>query len=117
MWNKIMSQMNKKKNHNTDQKMSANETSATIMAASLGLVEPSGTTVAAAQVIPLGRGQGQVPRTAEHRVLPANHPQRVMRTAARGASLTVMVVALLALLGPVILPFAVPAPPPSKAMP
>jgi hypothetical protein len=40
-----------------------------------------------------------------------------MRTAARGASLTAMVVALLALLGPVILPFAVPAPPPSKAMP
>jgi hypothetical protein len=30
-----MSQMNRKKNHNTDQKMSANETSATTMAASL----------------------------------------------------------------------------------
>jgi hypothetical protein len=30
----MMSQMNKKKNHNTDQKMSANETSATTMAAS-----------------------------------------------------------------------------------
>jgi hypothetical protein len=40
-----------------------------------------------------------------------------MRTAARGASLTAMVIALLALLGPVILPLAVPAPPPSKAMP
>ena len=56
-------------------------------------------------------------RTAEHRVLPANHPLRVMRTAARGASLTAMVIALLALLGPVILPLAVPAPLPSKALP
>src|SRR5215213_5090519 len=34
-WNKTMSQMNKKKNHNTDQKMSPNETSATIMVSSL----------------------------------------------------------------------------------
>jgi hypothetical protein len=30
-----MIQMNRKKNHSTDQKMSANETSATIMASSL----------------------------------------------------------------------------------
>src|SRR5215211_5008421 len=34
-WNKTMSQMNKKKNHNTDQKMSPNETSATITVSSL----------------------------------------------------------------------------------
>src|SRR5215203_2397758 len=34
-WNKTMSQMNKKKNHSTDQKMSPNETSATIMVSSL----------------------------------------------------------------------------------
>jgi hypothetical protein len=47
----------------------------------------------------------------------ANHPQRVMRTAAGGGNLTAMVIALLALLGPVILPLAVPAPLPSKAMP
>ena len=40
-----------------------------------------------------------------------------MRTAARGASLTAMAIALPALLGPVILPLAVPAPLPSKAMP
>jgi hypothetical protein len=40
-----------------------------------------------------------------------------MRTAARGASLTTMVIALPTLLGPVILPLAVPAPLPSKAMP
>jgi hypothetical protein len=39
-----------------------------------------------------------------------------MRPAAKGASLTAMI-ALLALLGPVILPLAAPAPPPSKAMP
>jgi hypothetical protein len=48
---------------------------------------------------------------------PTNHPERVMRTAAKGASLTAMMIALLALLGPVILPPAAPAPPPSKAMP
>jgi hypothetical protein len=40
-----------------------------------------------------------------------------MRTAAGGGNLTAMVIALLALLGPVILPLAVPAPLPSKAMP
>src|SRR5215204_5252885 len=34
-WNKTMSQMNKKKNHSTDQKMSPNETSATVMVSSL----------------------------------------------------------------------------------
>src|SRR5215204_6092952 len=34
-WNKTMSQMNRKKNHSTDQKMSPNETSATIMVSSL----------------------------------------------------------------------------------
>src|SRR5215211_1210657 len=34
-WNKTMSQMNRKKNHNTDQKMSPNETSATIKVSSL----------------------------------------------------------------------------------
>src|SRR4029450_176882 len=33
-WNKTMIQMNRKKNHNTDQKMSPNETSATTMASS-----------------------------------------------------------------------------------
>ena len=49
--------------------------------------------------------------------LATDHPQRVMRTAARGASLTVMAIALLTLLGPVIPPPAVPAPSPSKAMP
>jgi hypothetical protein len=57
------------------------------------------------------------PRTSNGQLLPANHPQRVMRTAARGTSLTAMVIALLAPLGPVILPLAVPAPLPSKAMP
>lgn len=40
-----------------------------------------------------------------------------MRTAARGASLTAMAIALPALLGPAILPLAVPAPLPSKALP
>jgi hypothetical protein len=40
-----------------------------------------------------------------------------MRTAASGASLTAMVIALPTLPGPVIVPLAVPAPPPSKAMP
>jgi hypothetical protein len=39
-----------------------------------------------------------------------------MRTAAKGASLTGMMIALLALLGPVILPLAAPAPPSSKAL-
>src|SRR5215213_7958236 len=34
-WNKTMSQMNRKKNHSTDQKMSPNETSATINVSSL----------------------------------------------------------------------------------
>ena len=34
-WNKTMSQMNRKKNHSTDQKMSPNETSATITMSSL----------------------------------------------------------------------------------
>src|SRR5215212_5138286 len=34
-WNKTMSQMNRKKNHSTDQKMSPNETSATITVSSL----------------------------------------------------------------------------------
>src|SRR5215216_5537865 len=34
-WNKTMSQMKRKKNHNTDQKMSPNETSATTMVSSL----------------------------------------------------------------------------------
>src|SRR5215211_7099228 len=34
-WNKTMSQMNRKKNHSTDQKMSPNETSATITESSL----------------------------------------------------------------------------------
>jgi hypothetical protein len=71
---------------------------------------PAGTDRAALQI-------NKPRRTAEHRVLPADHPQRVMRTAASGASLTAMVIALLALLGPVILPLAVPAPLPSKAMP
>jgi hypothetical protein len=47
---------------------------------------------------------------------PTNHPDRVMRTAAKRASLTAMMIALLALLGPVILPLAAPAPPPSKAL-
>jgi hypothetical protein len=40
-----------------------------------------------------------------------------MRRAAKGTSLTAMMIALLALLGPVILPLAAPARPPSKAMP
>jgi len=40
-----------------------------------------------------------------------------MRPAAKGASLTAMMIALLALVGPVILPLAAPAPPPLKAMP
>ncbi|HEU4398319.1 MAG TPA: hypothetical protein VFU54_10850 [Actinomycetota bacterium] len=40
-----------------------------------------------------------------------------MRRAAKGTSLTAMMIALLALLSPVILPLAAPAPPPSKAMP
>src|SRR5215203_4889914 len=35
IWNKTMSQMNRKKNHSTDQKMSPNETSATITVSSL----------------------------------------------------------------------------------
>ena len=35
MWNRITSQMNRKKNHSIDQKMSMNETSATIKATSL----------------------------------------------------------------------------------
>jgi hypothetical protein len=39
-----------------------------------------------------------------------------MRPAAKGASLTAMMIAL-ALVGPVILPLAAPAPPPSKALP
>src|SRR4029450_5062676 len=34
-WNKTMIQMNRKKNHSTDQKMSPNETSATITVSSL----------------------------------------------------------------------------------
>src|SRR5829696_10144503 len=34
-WNKTMIQMKRKKNHSTDQKMSPNETSATIMVSSL----------------------------------------------------------------------------------
>src|ERR671912_1098618 len=34
-WNKTMSQMNRKKNHSTDQKMSPKETSATITVSSL----------------------------------------------------------------------------------
>src|SRR5215216_904600 len=52
IWNKIMSQMKRKKNHSTDQKMSPNETSATITVSSLS-GGPSGTSTAAAEVIPL----------------------------------------------------------------
>src|SRR5205814_863723 len=37
MWNRTMIQRNRKKNHSSDQKMSANETSATIMASSLAV--------------------------------------------------------------------------------
>src|SRR5512132_2901201 len=52
-WNRTMIQRNRRKNHNTGQKMSPNETSATTMAASLDQVKPSGTSTAAAEVIPL----------------------------------------------------------------
>src|SRR5215218_4601513 len=38
IWTRIMIQMNRKKNHSIDQKISMNETSATIMASSLSVV-------------------------------------------------------------------------------
>jgi hypothetical protein len=47
-----MSQMNRKKNHSTDQKMSPNETSATITVSSLSRWA-SGTSTAAAELIVL----------------------------------------------------------------
>src|ERR687898_256470 len=51
-WNKTMSQMKRKKNHSTDQKMSPNETSATITVSSLSRWA-SGASTAAAEVIVL----------------------------------------------------------------
>src|SRR4029453_5865213 len=132
IWNKMMSQMNKKKNNKTDQKMSQTRRrrrpwrppgtgeSRAGQALDRGGDTPWGEEGSnlrmAGRVDTLHDQAAEADRRASRSA--ANHPQRVMRTAARGASLTAMVIALPAALpGPVISPLAVPAPLPSEAMP
>src|SRR5829696_3644645 len=64
-WNKTMSQMNRKKNHSTDQKMSPKETSATITVSSWS-GGPSGTSTC-------GRG-GDTPQASNGQILPTADP-------------------------------------------
>src|SRR5918994_3833095 len=61
-WNKTMSQMKRKKNHSTDQKMSPNETSATITVSSLSRWASGASTAAAEGIVLL-----PVPRAGDAR--------------------------------------------------